>query len=200
MKLQVQQKCQDFVPHAPPPLVGFMMMESCSPPVQILKPRKETNELLIMSMMRGTRGWKNKLVKDYCTKYNVQLSSSKTKLMKITPPRAKTKPEYNPININGEPIGFVKEAEHVGVLRSTDGNMPNILQRVTAFKNALGSIVSCGLAHGRTSNPSASFRILACPVLCYQARKLPALTSSSRGNFRALSSCLPIPLPHWSTL
>ena len=141
-----------------------------------------------------------KLVKDYCIKYNVQLSSSKTKLMEITPPRVKTKPTYNPINIDGEPIGFVKQAEHVGVLRSTDGNMPNILQRVTAFKNALGSIVSCGLAHGRTSNPSASFRILACPVLCYQARKLPALTSSSRGNFRALSSCLPIPLPHWSTL
>ena len=48
-----------------------------------------------------------KLVKDYCIKYNVQLSSSKTKLMEITPPRVKTKPTYNPININGEPIGFV---------------------------------------------------------------------------------------------
>ena len=88
-----------------------------------------------------------RLVTDYCIKYNVQLSSSKTKLMEISPPRVKGRATYNPINFNGEAIGFVEEAEHVRVLRSTHGNMPNIVQRVSAFKKALGSIVSCGRAH-----------------------------------------------------
>ena len=97
-----------------------------------------------------------KLVTDYCTKYNVKLSSSKTKLMEISPPRFKSKPLYNPIEIDGLEIKFVEQAEHVGVLRSTNGNMPNILQRISDFKNALGSIVSCGLAKRSSSDPSSS--------------------------------------------
>ena len=48
----------------------------------------------------------------------------------------------------------------VGVLRSVKGNLPNILERISSFKNALGSIVSNGLARGRRTNPAAVLRIL----------------------------------------
>ena len=78
---------------------------------------------------------------DYCLKYDVQLSSTKTKLMKFSPPRRKTFVPHNPIRIDGEHIKFVDQAEHVGVLRSTCGNLPNILERVASFKKALGSIL-----------------------------------------------------------
>ena len=57
-------------------------------------------------------------------------------------------------------IEFVKEAEHVGVLRSSEGNLPNLLLRFSAFKKAIGSLVSCGLARRQRSNPVASIRIL----------------------------------------
>ena len=100
------------------------------------------------------------IVLEYCLKYNVQLCPAKTKLLKITPARQSSFEPYNPIQINGKQIEFVDEAEHVGVLRSVEGNMPNILQRISAFKKALGSTVSCGLARGRCSNPAASQRIL----------------------------------------
>ena len=96
----------------------------------------------------------------YCLKYNVQLSTSKTKLLMISPARKATFVPHNPINIEGNQIEFVDQAEHVGVVRSVLGNMPNIMQRVSAFKKALGSIISCGLARGHRSNPAASLRIL----------------------------------------
>ena len=104
----------------------------------------------------------------YCKKFNVKLSSSKTKLLMIPPPRQTSFVLYNPININGEPISLVDQAEYIGVVRSAEGNMPNILIRVSAFKRVLGSIISCGMAKGSRSNPAASLRILSChgtPVL-----------------------------------
>ena len=97
---------------------------------------------------------------NYCLKYNVQLSPSKTKLMMILPQNQQIIIPYNPIRINGAEVKFVNEAEHVGVTRSTDGNMTNILQRIAAFKGALGAIISCGLARGHRSNPAVSMRIL----------------------------------------
>ena len=62
--------------------------------------------------------------------------------------------------INGKQIEFVEQAEHVGVIRSTEGNLPNLLQRISSFKRSLGSMISCGLSKGRRSNPAASLRIL----------------------------------------
>ena len=100
------------------------------------------------------------LILQYCLKYNVQLSPPKTKLLKITPARQHTMEPYNPISINGEQIEFVEQAEHVGVIRSTEGNLPNLLQRISSFKRSLGSMISCGLSKGRRSNPAASLRIL----------------------------------------
>ena len=97
---------------------------------------------------------------NYCQKYQVQLNTSKTKLLMISPQRIDNFVPYNPINLKGEAIKFCTEAEHVGVIRAESGNLPNIVNRVSAFKRALGAITSCGLARGRRSNPSASIHIL----------------------------------------
>ena len=100
------------------------------------------------------------LTLEFCQKFNVELSPSKTKLLAIMPPKHDNFIPFNPIFINDSQIDFTDQAEHVGVIRSAAGNMPNILQRLSSFKKALGSIISCGLAKGHGSNPAASLRIL----------------------------------------
>ena len=100
------------------------------------------------------------LVLDYCAKFNVTLSTSKTKLVQILPLRNHKFVPYKPISIEGTTINFATEAEHVGVIRSAEGNMPNTLDRLTSFKKALGAISSCGLARGSRANPVASLRVL----------------------------------------
>ena len=100
------------------------------------------------------------LVLDYCQKFNVDLSTSKTKLLQISPPGQDIMVPFNPISIDGEQIEFVNQAEHVGVIRSFDGNLPNIICRIKSFKKALGALTSCGLARGSRTNPVVSVRIL----------------------------------------
>ena len=98
----------------------------------------------------------------YCLKFGVQLSPSKTKLLVIQPSNNnQVDILYNPVNINGKEVNFVDQAEHVGVIRSAEGNLPNILQRLSSFKSALGSLLSSGLARGLRSNPATSLRVLA---------------------------------------
>ena len=64
------------------------------------------------------------LVLTYCQKYNVQLSTSKTKLLMIPPARNPYFVLNNPIQIDGQIIEFTDQAEHVGVVRSSQGNLP----------------------------------------------------------------------------
>ena len=109
-----------------------------------------------------------RLVLEYCKKFNVQLSSTKTKLIMIPTVKAKQFIPFNPVCINNEEIPFVDQAEHVGVVRSITGNLPNIMKRLSSFKKVLSFLVACGLARGHRSNPAASLRILsiyATPVL-----------------------------------
>ena len=101
------------------------------------------------------------LPRNIARSFNVQLSPSKTKLLVISPPRKATLVSHNPLYIDQKQIQFVEEAEHVGVLRATSGNMPNILLRIASFKSALGKVISCGLSRGHRSNPAASISILA---------------------------------------
>ena len=49
------------------------------------------------------------LVIDYCTKYDIQLFSSKTKLIEILPPKINDKALYNPVPVNGCMIEFVEQ-------------------------------------------------------------------------------------------
>ena len=112
------------------------------------------------------------LTESYCARYRVKLVSNKTKLLPVYHSRHKHLVEYakliNPVTIDGDTVQFVKEAEHVGVLRSTAGNMPHILERIAAHKKALGAVCSAGMSHGHRGNPAASLRVhqmYATPVL-----------------------------------
>ena len=74
----------------------------------------------------------------------------------------------NTIKVNDTPVKFVTEAEHVGVLRSSAGNLPNLLERIASHKKALGAVSSAGLARSHRGNPAASIRVhqlYATPVL-----------------------------------
>jgi hypothetical protein len=102
----------------------------------------------------------------YCRKYNVQLCADKTKLLKYTDKTFSV--PLNPIAINGEQVVFSDEAEHVGIIRSTSGNLPNLMNRIHCSKTATNATLACGLARGHRSNPAACLavlRIYGTPVL-----------------------------------
>ena len=102
------------------------------------------------------------LTESYCARYRVKLVPSKTKLLPLSTKNHHFLVEYarliNPVTINGEVVKFVTEAEHVGVVRSTAGNMPNLANRIAAHKKALGSVCSAGMARSHRANPAASLR------------------------------------------
>ena len=62
-----------------------------------------------------------KLTESYCASHRVKLVPSKTKLLPLYLPRHECLVEYarlvNPVTIDSAPVQFVKEAEHVGVVR-----------------------------------------------------------------------------------
>jgi hypothetical protein len=89
----------------------------------------------------------------------VKLVSSKTKLLPLYNPRHEYLVDYakltNSVTIDGAPVKFVNKAEHVGVLRSTDGNMPHLLQRVVSHKKDLAAVCTAGMARGHQGNPAS---------------------------------------------
>ena len=114
----------------------------------------------------------SRLTEQYCGNYRVKLVASKTKLLPMYLPRHSHLVEYaklvNTITVNDTPVKFVSEAEHVGVLRSSAGNLPNLLERIASHKKALGAVSSAGLARSHRGNPAASLRVhqlYATPVL-----------------------------------
>ena len=113
-----------------------------------------------------------KLTESYCNSYRVKLVNSKTKLLPMYLPRHEYLVRYakivNPVTINAAPVEFVDEAEHVGVLRSTSGNMPHILNRISSHKKVLAVLSSAGCSKAHRGNPAASLRahlLYATPVL-----------------------------------
>ena len=103
------------------------------------------------------------LTLEYCKKYSVTLVPAKTKLLAFCPPGCEMEVEYakivSPINIDGISIPFSESAEHVGIVRSVHGNMPNILARLSAHRRAVFSLLSAGLAKGHWGNPAACVRV-----------------------------------------
>ena len=103
------------------------------------------------------------LTLQYCEKYHVLLSPGKTKLQLYTPPGRSLDNEYlmaaASLQINGTPIELVDTTEHVGVLRSIEGNLPHLLQRFSSHNRALHSVLHAGLARGHRGNPAASIRV-----------------------------------------
>ena len=90
------------------------------------------------------------------------LVPAKTKLLGYANPKQQHLLEIaklsNPIKINGQPVKFASEAEHVGVTRNVSGNIPHIMNRIAAYKTAMGSVLSAGLAKGHQGNPAAGLR------------------------------------------
>ena len=105
-----------------------------------------------------------KLTEIYCAKYRVKLVPSKTKLLAYATQNQTLLVDHakliNRVTINGVPVPFVTEAEHVGVIRNTiGGNLPNIAHRILAHKKAMGAVLSAGLARNHRGNPAASLRV-----------------------------------------
>ena len=112
------------------------------------------------------------LTKLYCDKYQVKLVSSKTKLLvfttKETEVQARIEMAVTPISIDGEEISSTNQATHVGVLRSVEGNGPNIAARLSAHRRAVFGLLHAGLAKEHRANPAALLRVekvYAAPVL-----------------------------------
>ena len=85
----------------------------------------------------------------------------------------------SPIHIGETKIEFVDTAEHVGVLRSTSGNLPHIQQRIANHKKSLAQILSMGLSRGHRANPVAALRAeIFFPHLFY-SQALPPFTSQN---------------------
>ena len=72
------------------------------------------------------------------------------------------------ISIENSPIEFVDTAEHVGIIRSTHGNIHHIQSRVVGHTKALFSVLPAGLARNHNATPAASLKVeslYALPVL-----------------------------------
>ena len=91
-----------------------------------------------------------KLTLDYCATHHVTLAPEKTKLVAFSSRNQQFLTEYykavSPIEINGTPIKFVSETEHVGIVRSVHGNLAHIQNRIAAHIKALFAILPSGLA------------------------------------------------------
>ena len=100
---------------------------------------------------------------NFCNKYHIQLSPSKTKLQAYFPSNFSGDKQYLmnsvPITIGDSTIKFVDAAEHVGVIRSVDGNLPHILNRISSHRKALHAVLPAGLARAHRGNPIASLRV-----------------------------------------
>ena len=108
----------------------------------------------------------------FCTKYHVSLNTGKTRLQvysaKNSEMEAIVGKETSLLNIGGKQIAFVDEAEHVGITRSTNGNLPHLLSRLVAHRNSMFAILPVGLGKAHRGNPAASLiahRTYCLPVL-----------------------------------
>ena len=75
----------------------------------------------------------------------MELVAEKTKLLSFVPPHLNLQVYLQklqvPLSLNGKVIDFSTTAEHLGVLRSPDGNMPNILSRLSAHTRSIMAIL-----------------------------------------------------------
>ena len=109
----------------------------------------------------------------FCKKKHVKLSPGKTKLQVYTPNKAGCLPiTPTSVSINGDPVEVVHEVEHVGIIRSVQGNLAHLQSRFTAHRKQLGSILPAGLARGHKANPVATLK-------AHQTFCLPVLLSGT---------------------
>ena len=102
-----------------------------------------------------------KLTTNYCSRYQVELSATKTKLLIF----ASKETDYvkycrlvSPLQLGSTNLEFVDVAEHVGIMRSPSGNLPHIQQRIACHKRSLASILYAGMSRRHRANPLSSLR------------------------------------------
>ena len=103
------------------------------------------------------------LTENYCARHRVTLVPNKTKLLAIHDKNTEQEVNYakliNPITIAGKQVDFVQEAEHVGILRSQNGNIPNLQRRISAHKRALATLCHAGVAKGQRGSPASALKL-----------------------------------------
>ena len=110
---------------------------------------------------------------EYCTKYQVLLVPDKTKLLAFCKNEDDHRVRYakliSPISLYEQKIEFSDKAEHLGIIRSsTPGNIPNLVERISAHRRALFSVLPAGMSLRHGGNPAAALRVeqlYALPVL-----------------------------------
>ena len=100
----------------------------------------------------------------YCHRQHVTLVPEKTKLLMWCPMSKRLTSDLLklgcPITIDSKTVDYCTSAEHVGVLRSVDGgNMPHILDRISAHRRALSSVLFSGAAKHHMSSPTATLQL-----------------------------------------
>ena len=132
----------------------------------------QADDVILSSNDLNSLGLLARLTEEYCSEYRVKLVAPKTKLLAMYNANHEVLIRYakltNRISIDGLKVELVDEAEHVGVLRSTHGNMPHILNRISCHKKALASIGCVGMSLSQRVNPAANLRIhtlYAVPIL-----------------------------------
>ena len=124
------------------------------------------------------------LTKLFCDKYQVKLVGSKTKLLvfttKTTDMQARLEMAVTSIDVDGHNIVPSLQAPHVGVIRSPEGNSPNIAARLSAHRRAVYSVLHAGLAKGHRANPAAALRVEAVYGISVLLSGLASLILSSK--------------------
>ena len=99
----------------------------------------------------------------------LQLVPSKSFLLAFIPNNSSLPTASSPsIQIGSSSISLSTQCEHLGVIRSSDGNMPNVLQRIAAYQAAVHGVVKAGLADRHNGSPAACLKaeaMYATPVL-----------------------------------
>ena len=130
------------------------------------------------------------LAEEYARYNHVKMVPEKTKLLCYSARGSEKLAEYwrlaSPLTMNGLRIPVSKEADHVGILRSTNsGAIASVIARISSHTKALHAVLPAGLARRHFSNPAASLRI-------HQLYGLPVLLSGlaalvlCRAEFEAL--------------
>ena len=102
------------------------------------------------------------LTKMYCDKYQVQLVGAKTKLLVFN---TKESLQQTTVELATYPVIVDQniepsdEASHVGVVRSVDGNMAHISERLSAHRKSVYALLHGGMAKGHRANPTASLKV-----------------------------------------
>ena len=99
----------------------------------------------------------------YCKKYGVELVIDKTKLIAFSV-KNDTNVAYvqntATIRLNNAEIPFCDEVVHLGVLRSSGaGNSASVMDRISAYRKQLFSLLPAGLASHHQGNPTVSLKI-----------------------------------------